>query len=100
MITRHAEERINKRYKDNERRHLLRDLRKAKEIKNFLVKQDLDHKDRVRVYFSADKHFLWSVILSKKDGAVITVLPIGGHDLRFALENKILDQNKRHKKIY
>jgi hypothetical protein len=97
MVTQHAAERTEQRYKDNRRNHLKHDLRKAFAEKRTLVLPN-PVSGRATVYFSSNEHFLWKVVMSKQDGAVITVLPVSQDDIKFAISKKLLDPEKMFKK--
>ena len=99
MITTHAGERIKERYKDNSNFNMMGDLREAKRIKNYKVLQDPLNKRRILIYFSKDKHFLWKTIMSTKDGAIITVLPVQPYDIQYCVKEGIIDNNLRFHKV-
>ncbi len=74
-----------------------RDMEIAYQNKNFFVKKN-PVKNRVTVYFSANKTFLWKVVLSTIDGAVITVYPITTPDVEYAKEQGIIRKDYIGKK--
>lgn len=100
MTTNHANQRISERYLANNRTTILSDLRIAKKKGMFFVRPDLSSTNRVQVFFSSNGSFLWKVVVSKIDGTIITVLPVGGHDLRLAREKGVIYDSKRRNKVY
>lgn len=100
MITKHADIRIKERYLDNNNKNIRSDFRIAKQKGNYFVRQDRDHKDRVHVLFSVNKSFLWKVVMSKIDGAIVTVLPVTSFDLRLAREKGVISDSERRHNVY
>jgi hypothetical protein len=96
MISEHASARTKQRYKDNNSTHLKIALRRAFANKNVIVLPN-PVKNRVTVYFSSDKHFLWKVIMSKSDGTIVTVLPVREGDVYYAISKGLLDRSKMFK---
>lgn len=97
MVTRHAKERIDQRYRDNNSHNLNTDLRTALKAKRVLKFKN-PVQGRVTILFSANEHFLWKVVMSKTDGAVITVLPVSREDIIFAISKNLLNPEKMYKK--
>lgn len=89
MLSLHAKERVKQRYRDNNSIDAVKEMRLAYERGNYLAVKNQD-KRRVTVYFSENKSFLWKVVLSKKDGSMITVLPVTSYDIDFAIEKGVI----------
>ena len=90
MLSLHAKERVEQRYKDNNAIDAVKEMRLAYERGNYLAVKNQDER-RVTVYFSENKSFLWKVVLSKKDGSIVTVLPVTSCDIEFAINKGVIN---------
>ena len=86
----HAKERLSERY--HMKQVAFKDAyRKAIVMKNYLIGNNKED-GRVTILFSSNRHYLHKAVLSKKDGAIITVLPVNDLDFKLAHYEGIIDR--------
>lgn len=86
----HAKERLSERYHMN--KAAFKDsYRKAIRSKNYLIGNNKEE-GRVTILFSANRSYLYKAVLSKKDGALITILPVLDCDFKLANYEGIIDR--------
>lgn len=93
IASKHARNRISER---NNRRDasFLMAYRRAVMDGNYFVEDHPMIDGRLVVYFSSNKKYLYRIVISKKDAAIITSLPVSPRDLDKAEAKGILDERK------
>lgn len=89
-MTSHADFRLDQRYRMSHQS--FRDAYiKAIKIKNYIIGNNKE-KGRATVLFSSNRSFLHKVVISKTDGAIITVLPVLDADFKLANHEGLIDR--------
>lgn len=98
-MTHHSVDRLCERYHMS-KQAFLDAYRKAIQSKNYVIRNDPKYIDRAIVMFSRNTFYLYKIVISKIDGAILTILPVRNADFDLAIYYGLIDRKREIKGVF